>query len=182
MDTAAGHSDAEPVDDATAAPIALSALFDEALPQVYRYLRARCGSTVLAEELASATFVQAALEQSKHPDKTLSIGWLITVARNKLVDHWRHQAVVERHLALIEGERVDPPDPWDAVLDRQRATPVLASIPPHYRAALTLRYLDDLSVPECAEVLDRSVHATESLLVRARTAFRAAYEETGGHA
>ena len=58
---------------------------------------------------------------------------------------------------------------------------MLTTIPPHYRAALTLRYLDDLSVPECADVLDRSVHATESLLVRARTAFRSAYEETGGH-
>ena len=32
-----------------------------------------------------------------------------------------------------------------------------------------------------AEILDRSVHATESLLARARNAFRSAYEETGGH-
>ena len=38
----------------------------------------------------------------------------------------------------------------------------------------TLRYLDGLSVPEVAEHLGRTVHATEALLVRARNAFRVA--------
>ena len=38
-----------------------------------------------------------------------------------------------------------------------------------------LRYVDDLPVPEVAAVLGRSVHATETLLVRARRAFRTAY-------
>jgi RNA polymerase sigma-70 factor (ECF subfamily) len=32
-------------------------------------------------------------------------------------------------------------------------------------------------VPDCAEVLGRSIHATESLLTRARTAFREAYPD-----
>ena len=41
-----------------------------------------------------------------------------------------------------------------------------------------LRYLDDRSVPECAELLGRTVHATEALLVRARRAFR--HEYPGG--
>ena len=35
--------------------------------------------------------------------------------------------------------------------------------------------------PECAAALDKSFHATESLLARARNAFRTAYEQTGGH-
>jgi len=42
---------------------------------------------------------------------------------------------------------------------------------------LTLRYLDGLSVPEVSELLGRTVHATEALLVRARHAFRARYAE-----
>ena len=43
--------------------------------------------------------------------------------------------------------------------------------------ALTLRYLDGLPVPEVAAHLGRSVHATETLLVRARAALRRVYEE-----
>jgi RNA polymerase sigma-70 factor (ECF subfamily) len=45
---------------------------------------------------------------------------------------------------------------------------------------LTLRYLDDLSVPEVASELGRTVHATEALLSRARRAFRRAYDEREG--
>jgi RNA polymerase sigma-70 factor (ECF subfamily) len=71
-------------------------------------------------------------------------------------------------------------DPWDTQLDVSRARSVLATLGPHHRAALTLRYLDGLSVPEVAEQLDRTLHATEALLVRARIAFRRAYEE-GDH-
>jgi RNA polymerase sigma-70 factor (ECF subfamily) len=49
---------------------------------------------------------------------------------------------------------------------------------------LTLRYLDDLPVGEVADILDRTLHATEALLARARAAFRRAYseQEDVGHA
>ena len=49
---------------------------------------------------------------------------------------------------------------------------------PHHQAVLTLRYLDDLSVPEVAALLGRTVHATEALLTRARRAFKRAYGES----
>ena len=61
-----------------------------------------------------------------------------------------------------------------------RAQQVLASLGAHHRAALTLRYLDDLTVPQVAAALDRTLHATEALLVRARAAFRTAYERSEG--
>ncbi len=163
----------------------LSELYDEALPDVYRYLRARCGSVELAEELTSAAFVTAARTLAAENPPLLTTGWLITVARHKLIDHWRREALANRSLKLLEGGRTESgslaPDPWDVVLDRVRARSVLAALPAHYRSALTLRYLDDLPVSECAALLNRSVRSTESLLVRARSAFRDHYEETGGH-
>jgi RNA polymerase sigma-70 factor (ECF subfamily) len=57
---------------------------------------------------------------------------------------------------------------------------VLDQLGAHHRAALTLRYLDGLAVPEVADHLGRTVHATEALLVRARAAFRAAYTDPEG--
>ena len=62
----------------------------------------------------------------------------------------------------------------DLVLAR---TDVLGRLGAHHRAALTLRYLDGLPVAEVADHLGRTLHATEALLVRARRAFRSAYEE-----
>ena len=68
-------------------------------------------------------------------------------------------------------------DPWDAHIDQARAGEVLDALGPHHRVALTLRYVDGLPVPEVAEILGRTVHATEALLVRARNAFRRLYEK-----
>jgi RNA polymerase sigma-70 factor, ECF subfamily len=96
------------------------------------------------------------------------------VARHKLADHWRRRGRDDR---LVE--RLDPvgqEDPWDAKLDQLNTANVLDLLEADHRAALTFRYLDGLPVPEVDGLLGRSVHATESLLVRARGAFRRAYE------
>ncbi len=114
----------------------------------------------------------------RQPPPDLSVRWLIGVARHKLVDHWRRTEREERRWNRLEAEAAEAEDPWDAPLDRARAHEVLARLGGHHRAALTLRYLDGLPVPEVAEQLGRTVHATEALLVRARVAFRRAYEES----
>ena len=153
---------------------ALLGLYDAALPEVYGYLLARCGRQATAEDLTAETFL-AAVDAVRRPEPpSLSVAWLIGVARHKLVDHWRRLGREERGLQAV-GEAPEPEDPWDVHLDGLRAREVLEQIAPQHRAALTLRYLDDLPVPEVAAVLERSVHATEGLLVRARAAFRRVY-------
>jgi RNA polymerase sigma-70 factor (ECF subfamily) len=158
-------------------PILLG-LYDQALPQVYGYLAARVRDRALAEDLTAETFLAAvhAVKERKVPD--VSVPWLVTVARNKLVDHWRRAAREERSLRLADDpDALIVDDDTDARFDRQRTREVLAALGPHHRAALTLRYLDGLPVADVAKHLDRTVHATEALLVRARHAFRARYDK-----
>jgi RNA polymerase sigma-70 factor, ECF subfamily len=157
---------------------ALLAVYDRALPQVYGYLLHRCGTPAVAEDLTAETFLAAAVAVRDAPfgrPPPLNTPWLIGVARHKLVDHWRRREREERGLAAVSGEPDQPEDPWDVHLDAVRARDTLGLLGAHHRAALTLRYLDDLPVPEVAAVLGRTVHATEALLVRARTAFRRHY-------
>jgi RNA polymerase sigma-70 factor, ECF subfamily len=155
-------------------------LYAEALPHVYGYLLARCGDTGLAEDLTAESFLAAvhAVRQPGAPDP--SIPWLIGVARHKLADHWRRSEREQRGLRLVDVEPAGAEDPWETALDRMRAREVLGRLGAHHRAALTLRYLDGLPVPEVARHLDRTVHATEALLVRARAAFRRVYEGEEG--
>ena len=153
---------------------ALLELYDAALPQVYGYLLARCGRRALAEDLTAETFLAAVAACRREPPPTPSTGWLVGIARHKLVDHSRAAERETRGLAAVAGD--DLTDPWDAHLDALLAQEVLAEQSGLHRAVLTLRYLDGLSVPECATVLERTVHATEALLVRAKRAFRHAYE------
>ena len=161
------------------APTALLGLYDEALPQVYGYLLRRCGDVSVAEDLTGETFLAAVDALRRGTADELSVAWLIGVARHKLVDHWRRQARDERLRQAVAGESLVD-DPWDEHLDVLRARAVLTTLAPQHRAALTLRYLDGLSVPQVAACLRRSLHATEALLVRARAAFRTAYDQGEG--
>jgi RNA polymerase sigma-70 factor (ECF subfamily) len=156
---------------------ALLELYDTALPQVYGYLLARCGQASLAEELTAETFLAAVDAVRREDPPVVSVPWVIGVARHKLVDHWRRQARDDRRLRTLADDTPPPEDLWDVHLDAARARQVLERLGSHHRAALTLRYLDDLPVAEVATLLDRTLHATEALLVRARTAFRRAYGE-----
>lgn len=154
----------------------LLTIYDDALPQVYGYLHHRCRNTTVAEDLTAETLLAAVDSIKRGVVQSVSIAWLIGIARHKLVDHWRRVERDARNLRAVDEPDVTD-DPWEAELDGFTARDVLDGLGAHHRAALSLRYVDDLSVPQVAEVLDRTVHATEALLVRARRAFRTQYEE-----
>jgi RNA polymerase sigma-70 factor, ECF subfamily len=164
----------QPADDQGAA---LLALYDRAVPQVYGYLLPRCGSSVVAEDLTAETFLAAVTAVKRQSVPSLTVAWLVGVARHKLVDHWRREAREARNFQLVHDEPTPAEDPWDERLDATRAHEVLQELGPHHRLVLTLRYLDGLPVPQVADHIGRGIHATEALLVRARVAFRRAYEE-----
>ena len=159
----------------------MAAIYRRALPQVYGYLLPRCGSTVVAEDLTAETFMAAvaAVRQGRVRVPEVTVAWLVGVARHKLADHWRRAAREQRSLAAVAVLAEEAGDPWEEHLDAQVAHAALARLPGPQRAALTLRYLDGLPVGEVAACLGRSVHANETLLVRARAALRRIYREEG---
>jgi RNA polymerase sigma-70 factor (ECF subfamily) len=156
------------------------AVYRAALPQVYGYLLPRCGSVTIAEDLTAETFMAAVAAVSRGAVHEVTVPWLVGVARHKLVDHWRRLARDQRRLAAVEVVHEASDDPWEELLDAQAAHAALLRVSVPQRLALTLRYLDGLSVPEVAEHLGRSVHATETLLVRARAALRRVYLSQAG--
>ena len=158
----------------------LLSLYERAIPEVYGYLLDRCGDRATAEDLTSETLLAAVRAADTPEAATPSMPWLIGVARHKLVDHWRRRARDRRLVDDLAGDAVVVDDPWTEPLVAEEAARTLERLGEHHRLALTLRYVDGLSVPEVAELLDRTVHATEALLVRARAAFRKLHET--GHA
>jgi RNA polymerase sigma-70 factor, ECF subfamily len=147
-------------------------LYDVLLPEVYGYLLDRSGDRSVAEDLTSETFLAVVRAEARPDPAPLSAPWIVGIARHKLADHWRRRGREERLLARTDPET--EVDPWNATVDGLLTESVLARLDADHRAALTFRYLDGLPVPDVAELLGRSVHATESLLVRARHAFRRA--------
>jgi RNA polymerase sigma-70 factor (ECF subfamily) len=151
------------------------ACFDRALPEVYDYVLHRCRNATIAEDLTSETFLAAVKELRNGSSATVTVAWLIGIARHKLVDHWRRVAREERRLIAVGA----PPESELPLSDIEpgRGMDVLATLNPMQTAALVLRHVDGLPVPEVARALGRSVHATETLLARARANFRRRYHD-----
>ena len=109
--------------------------------------------------------------------------WLCRIARNKIADHFRkHEVSVEVFTDLPESQLnalpINTPLPEEILLrsaTRILVVQALAELPLHYRYALVARYVDNLGVDEVSRNLKRSYKATESLLARAREAFRKVY-------
>lgn len=153
----------------------LEEIFDRHHDIVYRFCLARTGSHDAAEEATSDTFTDAARRVAAGGAADVTEGWLITVARRRIIDRWRanerHRSRLERLFTMMPT-KVDPPEPRDEATLR-----ALRSLPERQRAALALRYLDGYSVSEVAEALDCPYRAAESLLSRARRSFAQSYHE-----
>ncbi|HET6951872.1 MAG TPA: sigma-70 family RNA polymerase sigma factor [Acidimicrobiales bacterium] len=150
-------------------------LYRRSVPEVYSYLASRVGDRGAAEDLTQEVFIAGADRATR--GEVVELRWLIAVARNKLVDHWRARAREDRKLAAVASLEPEPPHAEQPLpVDPSVASAALAGLNPTYRAALVLRHVDELSVPAVAELLGRSIEATEQVLSRARAAFRAAYQ------
>ena len=148
-------------------------VYNEAFPAVFTYLGRRVSDRGAVEDLVQETFAAAARELERPELEDVTVGWVIGIARHKLADWWRKQ---EREDARVRRWRSERPAP-DLAEPAERVVETLTALPMAQRAALVLHYLDDLPVTEVADLLEKSVPATESLLARARHAFRDAYGE-----
>ena len=162
-------------------PDPFAALYDRAFGDVYRYLsHAVLGNRPLAEDLTQETFAAVATAINAGRPEAQSMPWVMGVARHKLIDHYRRCEGQRRQLTLAwvngfghEDGQVD--DLGGA--EPGRIVELLGELSPIHRLVLALRYLDDLTVDEIATAIGRSVHATESLLIRARRALTRSVQE-----
>jgi RNA polymerase sigma-70 factor (ECF subfamily) len=158
---------------------AFEAWYRRTLPRVYSYLLTRClNDRTLAEELCQQTYVAALSQRTRYDGRSDTVTWLCGIARHKLADHYRLADREERrrmHLEVrqirLEQEVLRNP----GLDDRAAIADALRSLPPAQRAVLAFVVLDDLPVATAARLMHKSVGATQSLLHRARAAFRDAY-------
>ena len=80
---------------------------DRAIPELYAYVLRRCGGRALAEDLTSESILAAVDHINAGTMASIDVGYLIGIARHKLVDHWRRQEREQRHLRVFAGDRTD---------------------------------------------------------------------------
>jgi RNA polymerase sigma-70 factor (ECF subfamily) len=158
----------EAAQDDILSPVGFSRFYRREVSSVYGYvLRLAGGDVATAEDLTQETFIALARELKRGNTAAADGRWLVTVARNRFLDHMRREARHSRRLRLASsGMTVDVAPLRSDVLD------LVVELDPIHRAVLMMRYVDELPVETIARDIGRSLPATYSLLARARAELR----------
>ncbi len=148
-------------------------LYQEAFAGLYAYVLWRCGGLRdAADEIVQETWLTAVRRIGRFdPARGAFAGWLSGIAANHLRNYFRRSRRERHPSGRLRDAARRPDDPERA----ERVARALAALPDHYEAALRAKYLDGRSVADIAAAGGETPKAVESLLTRARQAFRDAY-------
>jgi RNA polymerase sigma-70 factor (ECF subfamily) len=154
-------------------------LYDQAFTGLYGYVLWRCGGLRdSTDEVVQETWLTAVRRlRSFDSSAGTFAAWLRGIAANLLRNHFRREGRRARRTQPLDSEPAAVLD--DERRDRaERVALALSALPEHYESVLRAKYLEGRSVASIAEARDESPKAIESLLTRARQAFREVYLES----
>ncbi|MEZ5562155.1 MAG: RNA polymerase sigma factor [Gammaproteobacteria bacterium] len=176
---------------------AFSAFFDSYFPRVYRFALPRLGGDAdAAAEVVQATLVKAMRKLADFRGDASLFTWVCQICRHEVVDWLRAQRRHADKIVLMEDSpelkaavesiaapgMEEPGARYSQAETRRLIRSVLDRLPPRYGDALEMKYVEGLSVDEIGVELGIGTTATQSLLARARVAFRDALESVFGAA
>jgi RNA polymerase sigma-70 factor (ECF subfamily) len=159
---------------------ALADIYDTYAPAIYRYVYRKTGHTDTAQDLTAETFHRflAALKRGSGPRDHLS-GWLYRVAHNLVVDFYRGEPDLPHTSVEDEDPAVGPNQ--DQHLARTsrvaQARAALERLTPLQQQVIHLRFLEEMSLNEVAQLLDRTVGSIKALQHRAVNSLQRLLEE-----
>lgn len=164
-------------------------LFDRFFPRLYRFALARLdGDADAARDIVQQTFCNAIERLDGYRGEAALYTWFCQICRNALADHFRRQGRGAARVVLLEDQPnarailealaapvSDEPESrvWRLQV-RRLVEATLDALPGNYGDVLEWKYLDGQSVAEIAQRIGVGQKAAESLLTRAREAFRVA--------
>jgi RNA polymerase sigma-70 factor (ECF subfamily) len=156
---------------------AFGALYERYAPAVFRYLAAHLPSGLDAEDLTSEVFLRTWQSLPNYHERGVPfLAFLLRIARNALIDRYRRGRLGQSYPADLEPTLMDEaPGPAETLaqrLDQQEMAQVLARLSEDYRTVLVLRFINELSPQETAQVMKRSAGAVRVLQHRALAALR----------
>lgn len=150
---------------------------------LYRFL----GNREEAEDAAQDTFVRAFKYLKSYDSKAKFSSWLFKIATNcayQQLSKIRKRAFESLDDAKVGSKVAEPEDtassPEKVVVDGEKAgmlQQALIKLPDHYREVLILRFMQDLSYNEIAEIMDIPVSSMKVNLHRAKARLMNVYKE-----
>lgn len=163
---------------------AIGDIYADYFEPIYQFVRLRVGNKQTAEDLTSDIFVKfiKALKSDHAPHTSLR-GWIFRVARNVIYDHYgEEQALPSETLDqwLNSDEDTDPEVQAIRSTETDRARQAIRMLAPSHQEVLMLRFDQQLSLQETADIMDKKVNAIKALQYRAVNTLRQILSDTEG--
>ena len=154
-------------------PVTYEEFADSRLGALLRYAVMLTGDQHTAQDLVQDTMVRVQLNWRRVAGSDSPDGYVRKMLTNQFID-LRRGSWLKRVLLRPEPDalRVVPSDHADETVERDRVWSLLARLPRRQRAALVLRYYEDLPDADIAEVLGCAVGTVRSSISRALAALR----------
>jgi len=155
---------------------AFGSLYDGYQPAIYRFVALKVGSREDAEDITHHVFLKAWQGMAKYEGRGYPFSsWLYRIARNQIVDFYRarreHAPIDDYEPFLLSEDGTADLIDHQAEIGRVRKT--MLDLPGDYQDVIILRFIEERSLEEAAEALERSVGATKVLQHRALRRLRA---------
>ncbi len=169
--------------------------FDSFFPRVYRFAAPRLGGDrEAAKEVVQATLVKGIRSLESFRGESALFSWLCQICRHEIVDYLRAHKRHSERIVFIEDqpelraalESIEAPseEQPSQKLSRDQAKALIRSVldrlPSQYGEVLEWKYVEGRSVEEIGDLLGIGHSAAQSMLARARVAFREALEAVFG--
>ena len=160
---------------------AFIAAYDAYLDHIYRFVFFKVSSQAEAEDITSQVFLKAwnHIQKSNLTDHKTLKSLLYKIARNTVIDHYRRKSrqleVSLENQDLAQGEIDESQDihrKVEIASEYKNISERMKLIKDEYREVILLRYINELSFGEIAEILDKTKGNTRVLLYRAMKALK----------
>lgn len=168
----------------------LTDLVERCQHRLVRYLLYLTGRREYAEDLAQETWIRVLQRGSQYNGRQRFDPWLFAIARNLAIDYLRKKRKAVQTASLPNDRDAmllvpsSGPSPFEDAArseDAMRLAGQLQILSPLYREALLLRFQEDLSLPEIAQVVGAPATTVSSRIYRGLAALRSAFEEGDSH-
>lgn len=161
--------------------------FEIYFARLFRFCSARVSQSDAVEDIVQETLFKATRSLASYRGEASLFTWLCQICRNE-ISNWYQRSGRKAEMLVsldenpdlistLESLQVDFDDEVDRLTAAKLVQLTLDYLPDRYGRALEMKYLEGLSIEEIAGRLNSGAIATQSLLARARRAFRGAFRE-----
>ena len=167
---------------------AITEFCNQYLPKLFRFARSRLPSDHDVDDVVQVVIANAARRIETYRGEATLLTWLCQICRREISKHLaartKHASVVslnadEEAANSVDNMPANPAEQPDSITGRAETIAevqeVLDQLPERYAQALEFKYIDGLSSKEIAAHFAMADEAAQSLLARARRAFRECY-------